>query len=975
LSSSSSSPWKNLSTEPSTNLSPQSKPHNLAYVIYTSGSTGKPKGVLIEHKSVNRLIFNQNYVTIKSSFILAQLANAAFDAATFEIWGSLLNGAKLIFIPQNIIFSAQNFSNFLSNQKVDGLFITTALFNRLVHEKPSIFKNLRFVLFGGELVNPEIVNLALQEGAPKQLTHVYGPTESTTFTTAYEVEKITSYGNTVPIGRPLSNTKVYILDSNYNTLPVGIIGELYIGGDGLARGYLNQPELTAKKFIENPFATEQERKEGRNTRIYKTGDLCRWLEDGSIEYIGRMDNQVKLRGFRIELGEIETLLKQHPKVKNAIVILREDEPGDKRLAAYTILEEDSGINPEVLGAFLEEKLPGYMLPSAFVTLDSFPLTPNGKIDKKVLPKPLHRNIGKYVEPQTEIEKVLINIWEEILRVKKIGVHSDFFALGGHSLLAAKIVTKVNKYFNVNLTVGDVLKNKTILAIAKKVESLPKVEFSLQKPTTFVGDKINIPLTSSQEQIWLHLQEAQGNVIYNEPFTITMPMSISHACLEKSVNEIVKRHEILRTRIYLFQGLPVQSISPYQFFDLQSVDLSSIKDPKTCLEEAYRIATLEAKKSFDLENGSPIKFKLIKLNNILYKLCIVAHHIVIDGFSLYKTLFPELIDCYKAFSNKTLPYLPKIDFQYTDYALWNQKRIVDYSKDSQFWKNLLQGVQDVSFGKTPIEFQGRREILALDKDLSKKLFDLSYHHGVSRFVILLTVFKVLLYKITGQTDLAIVSAVSGRNQSFLDTLVGNLLNSVIFRNDLSGNPTFSELLTKVNQNALDVYEHQELPLQKVSELIRKNQDDRLPLTAAFVLEPSLDKNDLDWELSQLEIHTDTAKFPLTMEIDERPEGIIGRIEYNTDLFDKTFIQNFIRQFETILQTVVYCPYVKISDIDLLSQEEKKKLLYEWNDTNVEYPKDKTIHQLFEEQVQQTPHNIAIIFEDQELTYYQLNEKAN
>jgi amino acid adenylation domain-containing protein len=437
------------------------QPGNLAYVIYTSGSTGTPKGVVVNHQAVNRLVKNTNYVQLTPDDCVAQAANIAFDAATFEIWGALLNGAKLVMITKSVLLSPQEFAANIRDREVSVLFLTTALFNQLASFVPQAFSSLRYLLFGGEAVDPQWVQEVLEKGAPKQLLHVYGPTENTTFSSWYLVEELTTIATTIPIGRAISNTQIYLLDQNLQPVPVGVPGELHVGGAGLARGYLNRPELTQEKFIPNPFD---------NSKLYKTGDLARYLPDGNIEYLGRIDHQVKIRGFRIELGEIEAVLSQHEDVQISCVIVREDTPGEKQLVAYIVPQKDVTLTTSELRQFLGNKLPGYMIPSAFVMLDSLPLTPNGKVDRRALKAPAHTsNSDRFIEVRNQLELKLLQIWSNILKIDKIGVQDNFFDLGGHSLLAPYLMTKIKQQIGKDIPVKDLFQNPTIEQLAAIIQ--------------------------------------------------------------------------------------------------------------------------------------------------------------------------------------------------------------------------------------------------------------------------------------------------------------------------------------------------------------------------------------------------------------------------------------------------------------------------------------------------------------------------
>src|SRR3990172_3746196 len=456
--------WEVIAQESEESLVSGATAENLAYVIYTSGSTGRPKGISVPHRAVNRLVFNTNYVKLEPSDRIAQASNSLFEGATFEIWGALLRGARLFGITKDVALSPQDFSVQIREQGISVLFLTTALFNQIASEVPWAFNSVRHLLFGGEAVDPKWVKEVLKNGSPKRLLHFYGPTESTTFTSWYLVQDVPEGAITIPIGRPISNTQIYLLDSHLQPVPVGVPGELHIGGDGLARGYLNQPELTADKFIPNPFS------EGPGERLYKTGDLARYLPDGDTEFLGPIDHQVKVRGFRVEPGEIEAVLGGHPAVREVVVMAREGVPGDKRLVAYVVPVQGQAPAAGELSQFLKEKLPEYMVPSAFVMLDMLPLTPNGKVDRRALQAPDQARPDleeSFVAPSSPIEELLAGMWAKVLGVERVGINDNFFELGGHSLLATQLISRVRETFQVELPLRSLFEAPTLddLAVA------------------------------------------------------------------------------------------------------------------------------------------------------------------------------------------------------------------------------------------------------------------------------------------------------------------------------------------------------------------------------------------------------------------------------------------------------------------------------------------------------------------------------
>ncbi len=474
--------WEKIAQGSERNLAAETSSDTLAYVIYTSGSTGQPKGVAVAHRAVNRLVMNTDYVQVTPSEVMAQASNVSFDAATFEIWSALLNGARLVLIAKDTLLSPQSLSTAIVRHGITMLFLTTALFNQMVQQIPAALGKLRYLLFGGEAVDPQKVKQLLDNGPPGRLLHLYGPTETTTFASWHWVKAVAADSTTVPIGRPIANTEIYILDADLNPVPIGVSGELYISGPGLARGYLNRPELTAEKFIANPFSIDS------SARLYRTGDMARYLADGNIEFLGRIDDQVKIRGFRVEPGEIESVLSQHPAVRENVVLARENATeeqhaahnreseienlkSDRRLVAYVVSNRETALTVGDLRSFLRQKLPDYMVPSAFVLLDSLPLTPNGKVDRRKLPPPNNNRsqLGEvFVAPRTPTEEIIAGIWAEILGVKHIGVHDNFFDLGGHSLLATRVVSHVRDALQVELPLRRLFEKPTVEGLAMMI---------------------------------------------------------------------------------------------------------------------------------------------------------------------------------------------------------------------------------------------------------------------------------------------------------------------------------------------------------------------------------------------------------------------------------------------------------------------------------------------------------------------------
>jgi amino acid adenylation domain-containing protein len=937
-------------------------PENLAYVIYTSGSTGKPKGVLIPHQGLLNLVFwHQQAFNVTEKDKSTQLASLAFDAHVWELWPYLSAGASIYLLRNETLKSPVALQKWLIENKITLSFIPTPLVEELLRLKWPKNLALRMMLTGGD---------QLHHFPPTELSLVnnYGPTENTVVTTSGLVIK--NSANQLPhIGRPIANTQIYLLDKHQRLVPIGMTGELHISGASLARGYLNRPDLTAEKFIKNPFSEEP------GSRLYKTGDLARYLPDGNIEYLGRLDNQVKIRGFRIELGEIETVLLQHAAVQQAIVIVWEVHQDDKRLAAYIIPNRKPAPTPSELHHFLKKQLPDYMVPTAFIMLEKLPLTPNGKIDRNALPDPEKRYINKeLIPPRTPIEQLLTTIWAEVLGGEQVGVHDDFFELGGHSLLATQILSRLRERFGVEISLAELFETPTIAGLAQYLNNDSRPSPAIPA----ISRQQNLPLSSFQEPLWLLAQMNPEIPLYNESAAIHINSTLNVAALELSLNAIIKRHEILRTTFTMKNGQTVQNIisSPLPFVDLRKLPNEKRQ------AAALNLANEQAKRLFDLTQVPLVRAILVQIDEAQFRLFVTLHHIIIDGFSLYNLFMPELISFYKAFSTTQSSPLPELPIQYADFATWQRQQT--FEAQLSYWKMVLgnnpprlQLPTDYPRPATPT-FQGAKQHFTLSQSLTTKLKLLNQQEGVTLFMTLLATFNTLLYRYTGQDDLVIGSFADCHDRSELEPVMGYFLNPLVLRTDMSGNPTFKQLLARVREVTIGAYSHHDLPFQQLVEALKPT---RAPgqnpfFEVALTLEPPVKSLDSDWKLCQYDddIDTDTAKFELSIEFEERTSDIIARIEYRTDLFEKATIERMIGHFQTLLEGIVANPLEHISELPLLTKHEQHQLV-QWNDTQIDYPKDKCIHQLFEAQVESTPEAVAVRFEDQQLTYRELNKNAN
>jgi amino acid adenylation domain-containing protein len=981
--------WGAIAQQSQENPILHSTPEDVIYIIYTSGSTGKPKGVAVEHRAVIRLVVDTNYIQIESSDVMAQVSNCSFDAATFEIWGALLNGAQLVMIDKEIALAPQAFAGLLEQQKITILFLTTALFNLFAREVPSAFHSLKCLLFGGEAVDVKWVRAVLKHRPPQQLLHVYGPTESTTFTSWYLVEQVPEEATTIPIGRPIANTECYLLDERLQPVPVGVPGELYIGGIGLARGYVNRPELTAERFIS--IIQQGTANLPASQRLYRTGDLARYLPDGNIEYLGRIDHQVKIRGFRIELGEIESLLRQYKTVQDCVVIVREDTPGNKRIVAY--IAADPALSPTggELRQYLQQRLPEYMLPSAFVVQSQLPLTPNGKVDRKALPIPDSTRPElpvSYVHPRTTIEEQVAAIWSAVLGVEPIGVQDSFLDLGGHSLLATQVLLQINQVFQTQLPLHTLFHATTVAELALAIEtnreqetvrSLPSIQPPLIQP---VVQAQHLPLSFSQQQMWLLAQMEPDSAYYNDPITLRMHGCLNLNALHQSLNHIIERHAIWRTSFVALDGQPLQVVHPHLTLPLPLIDLQSL-DPQEQEQEAQRLATAQARQPFDLTQAPLLRACLVRFSTTEHRLYLTLHHIIYDGVSLYRIFLKELHQVYQAFCHERPSPLPPLSLQYADFAVW-QRQWFDsevLTPQREYWQ---QRLADLPVLQLPTDrpqplmrsFRGARTRVALSKELSEQLKALSRRQGVTPFMTLMAAFKVLLHRYSGQEDLAVATVTSGRNRAEVAELIGCFVNTLVLRTDVSGAPSFQEVLRRVRRVTLEAYANQDLPFEQVVQQVQpERKPGRQPLfQALFVLAPPLTDCDRNWQIDLRDVDKGTTECDLYFEADDRPEGIIGRFEYSTELFDSSTIERLIGHFQTLLAGIVANPTLPIAELPLLTPAEQHQLA-QWNQTFVQYPNHLCLHQLIEAQVERTPDAIAVVFEQEKLTYRELNQRAN
>ena len=952
---------------------------NLAYILYTSGSTGQPKGVMVEHRGLcNAINWIIDTLELSAEDRCLLKTPITFDAAGRELFPTLLTGGSLVIAQADGHRDSRYLAETLSNSRISVFHCVPSLLRFLV-EEPAFDDSLalRAVMCGGEALPTQVVS-RFQSRSRAKLYNVYGPTETIIDSTYWLCEGANCHSS-MPIGRPIPNARIYILDAALRPLPLGVRGHLHIGGEGLARGYLNRPELTAEKFIPDPFCAEP------GARMYKTGDLARYLPDGNIEFLGRADHQVKIRGFRIELGEIEAVLGQHPAVRDAAVLAREDAPGEKRLVAYVVAESTA----DELRRFLKDKLPDHMVPALFVLLDTMPLLSNGKVDWRALPAPdrARPELDKaFVAPRTPAEELLAQIWAQLLDIERVGIHDNFFDLGGHSLLATQLVSRVREAFRAEIPLRRLFEVPTVAGLAESIEAARLVGQNLLAPPIVPIPRTEDPaLSFAQQRLWFFDQLEPGLSTYNMPAAVRLNGPFNLAALEQSLNEIVKRHESLRTTFGMAGGQPAQVIAPTLEIKLPIVELRklAVGERET---EVRRLVTAEAQRPFDLSQGPLLRGTVLRLGDEEHVGLLTMHHIVSDGWSA-GILVRELAILYVATCAGGSSPLPALPIQYADFAHWQRQWLQGEVLETQiaYWKKQLTGAPDLidlptDHPRPAVQsFRGAHQSLVLPKHLQEDFKALSRQEGVTQFMTFLAAFTVLLHRYTSQDDLIVGTPIANRNRLETEGLIGLFVNTLVLRTDLSGNPSFRDLLRRVREVCLGAYGHQDLPFDRlVEELHAKRDLSRNPLFQVMFELHNASRRTIELPgltLSPVDGDSETAHFDLTLRIMDTEEGLTAAFVYNSDLFEAGTMARMLGNFQTLLEAIVADPERRLSDLPLLTQAERQQLLVEWNATKTDSPQDLCIHQLFEAQVERTPDAIAVVFQADQLTYVELNRRAN
>ncbi|NOQ25416.1 MAG: amino acid adenylation domain-containing protein, partial [Bacteroidales bacterium] len=946
----------------------RSKDITSAYIIFTSGSTGNPKGVIINHSNIFPLLYwGFNYLHLDKHDKVIQNLAFYFDWSVWEIFISLTSGSSLEMVSKETLLDDEKYVQLINKKCITVLHITPTQFQSLTHNNKKL-NSMRHLCIGAEKLTLNLVKRSYEAVNRDCIVYnMYGPTEATIMSAVLTVRKneedIYKRLSSIPIGPPIAKGGLVILNQYMQMQPVNIVGELYISGEGLSIGYINDPEKTSNSFIKNIYKSEGI----KGAFLYKTGDLARWLPDGTVEFLGRIDHQVKIRGFRIELGEIENGLLKHDQIKESVVIDIE-ENGEKYLCAYLVIEED--YNEEEIRTYLSASLPDYMIPSYFVVLEKIPLNSNGKVNRKALPSPEIKAGGDYVSPSNATEEKLVEIWSEVLNIEKeeISVNANFFSIGGHSLKAAILIGKIYKELGVEFPLRDVFFHSTIKSQASQIEKSTKKEFvSIPK----AKEQSNYPLSSAQKRLYMLQQFDLTSTAYNMPNIITLGKELDKSKIEEVFKQLIKRHESFRTSINIVDEVPFQIISKDVEFEIEEISIEN-----TELENIRN----KFIKPFDLSKAPFLRVAIVNIKGENSLLMIDMHHIISDGTShiILEKEFQALL------SGEELSPLP---LQYKDYSEWqNSKEQQERVKDQeQYWLTKFEG--EIPVLNLPTDYvrplmqshEGAAVSFVLSKEETKGIKSFTNDNELTLYMSLLSVFSILLSKLSGQDDIVVGTPIAGRNHADLENIVGMFVNTLSIRNEVKGEETLREFVSSLKQTVLGAYENQNYQFEDLVDKVSVERDtSRNPIFDVMInlLNQAEYRGDISGFNNQERVHEiGISKFDLTLSAIDYGEQMMLNFEYCTKLFKAETIDRFIVYFKQIVSQLARKPEVKIFEIDILTEAEKHQLLYEFNKTETEYPKDKTIHQLFEEQVSKNPDRVLVSSEDVCISYNELNIRSN
>jgi tyrocidine synthetase-3 len=962
--------------EETSNLPNMNEPDDLLYIIYTSGTTGLPKGVMITHRNVVRLlVHDQLQFEFCETDVWTLFHSYCFDFSVWEMYGALLFGGKTVIVPKHVAQNSAEFAELLREERVTVLNQTPTAFYALIHDEMKRADNalcIRYVIFGGEALSPAMLHPWREKYPNTKLINMYGITETTVHVTFKEIGDAEIAANISNIGKPIPTLTAYILDKNKQLAPFGVVGELYIGGAGVALGYLNREELTAERFMMNPHVPGE--------RIYRSGDLARMMPNGEMEYLGRIDHQVKIRGYRIELGEIESILLQVPGIREAAVIVSNDMFNQKILVAYYITENQ--INDQEIRKYLSEHLPSYMIPSFFVELERMPLTGNGKLDRGALPAPQRTAAAGAVqiEPRTPTEVTMVEIWKELLGAESIGVQDDFFHSGGHSLSAAMLTARILAAFQVKVPLRMIFKQPTIAEISAVIDEAllsgkptGADRLSVHSPIETAPVQDEYPLSSAQKRLFVldRLEGAQAGTAYNLPAAIMLSGRLNHVRLERAFAEIVRRHESLRTSFRLENGNPLQRVHEDVHFAIHYISADEADIPQT-VQHFIR--------PFNLSEPSLLRVCLAELSEDKHLLLVDMHHIISDGVSV-AVIIDELV---RGYAGEELP-APRLQFK--DYAVWQQSWIdsEDYRSQEQYWLQALSGELPVlelpyDYMRPPVQsFEGESFSFEIDAALTDRLTQLAAESGTTMYMLLLAVYKVLLFKYSGSEDVIVGTPVANRTHADVNAMVGMFVNTLAIRSYPSAEQTFNHYLQQVRDSALAAFEHQNYPFEELLDKLAVRRDlSRNPIFDTMFSLNNVETVKLEMDgitLNTLTVEEKIAKFDISIEALEKDGKITFTVEYGTRLFCEATARRFAGHFSQIIKTIAMQPDIQLARVPLLTDEEKKQIIHLFNFTAMPSRQGATAISLFEEQAQRVPDRIAVSFGEEKLTYAELNQRAN
>jgi amino acid adenylation domain-containing protein len=964
--------------ESAANLPGRATTGDVVYVIYTSGSTGQPKGVKIAHRSLVNYTWWARETYLKGeSLSFALYSSLAFDLTVTSIFVPLVAGASVVV--HNWEGREAPLNKILRDGRTGVLKLTPSHLS-LIKEWDNRGSNVRSLIVGGEALGTELARQVHESfGGEIAIYNEYGPTEATVGCMIHLFDAGAENRGVVPIGRPAANMRVYVLDARLNPVAENVIGELYIAGDGLAESYLNRPELTAERFIADPFHT--------GARMYRTGDLARRLSGGELEYLGRRDDQVKFHGYRVELNEIQWALKRHPQIRDSVVLITKDKNGHDVMVAYYVSRQELEVGE--LRASLSEVLIEETIPNVFVHLRKLPLTLNGKVNRDALPtldEAKQKLSRAYAPPQTPTEEILAGIWAEVLGVNRVGVGDNFFELGGHSLLATRVVSRVREAFGIELALRLVFETQTVAGLGAKIDAASGSEHpAAASPVGRAPRDERLPLSFAQQRLWFLDQLDPGSAAYNIPAVLRLRGALDAPALERTLTEIVRRHETLRTNFSLAGDEPVQIIREAEPARFETADFGAlpVAEREAAVESFIRA---RAQKPFDLSQDSLLRASLLRLADEDHILLLTMHHIVSDGWST-GVLIKEMATLYGTFSAGEESPLEELAIQYADFAKWQRGWLQGPRLEEQlaYWRGQLADApatlqMPTDRPRPPVQtFESAAETFLLPESLSAALKSLSRREGVTLFMTLLAAYHALLHRYTQQEDILVGTAIANRNRAEIENLIGFFVNMLVMRADLRGNPRFVELLRRVRETAFEAYAHQDLPFEKLVEELQPERDlSHTPFfQVTFVLQnASPDALRLPGlEVSHEEFGTGVAKFDLVLAMTDDERGLGGTLQYNKNLFDASTIRRLLDHFRSLLEGVAAAPELRIDALPLLTAGEREEMLVAWNQTAADYPSDSCVHEMFERHAGRTPEKVAAVFEGQQLTYAGLNRRAN